>query len=73
MQNAVGDSLKDDISGNYTLPVEIIGPVKAREEVYMYYELIGYCDNCARIDVNDVTIIYTDGTSETGRLGYYAD
>lgn len=73
MQNAVGDSLKDDISGDYSIPVEIIGPVKAGKEVYLGSELVGYCDNCARIDVNDVTIIYTDGTSETGRLGYYAD
>lgn len=73
MQNAVGDRLTDDIKGDYTIPVEIIGPVKAGKEVYMSDELVGYCDNCARIDVNDVTIIYTDGTSETGRLGYYAD
>lgn len=73
MKNAVGDSLTDDISGDYSIPVEIIGPVKAGKEVYLNSELIGYCDNCARVDVNDVTIIYTDGTSETGHLGYYAD
>lgn len=73
MKNAVGDSLTDDISGDYSIPVEIIGPVKAGKEVYLNSELVGYCDNCARVDVNDITIIYTDGTSETGHLGYYDD
>lgn len=36
-------------------------------------EIIGYCDNLARIDIKDITILYTDGNSETGHLGYYAD
>lgn len=71
MKNAVGDRLTDDIRGEYTIPVEIIGPVKPQRDVDMYYENIGYCDNCARIDVDDITIIYTDGTSETGHFGYY--
>lgn len=72
LRNAVGDLVKDEIKRKATVSVEIVGPVKAGGKVSMSSKIIGYCDTCARIDINDITIIYTDGTSETGYFGYYS-
>lgn len=71
LRNAVGDLVKDEIKVTSSVSVEIVGPVKAGEKVSIRDEIIGYCDTCARISIDDITIIYTDGTSETGYFGYY--
>lgn len=71
LRNAVNDLVRDEIKGTSSVSVEIVGPVRAGKIVYMVSEIIGYCDTCARIDINDITIVYTDGTSETGHFGYY--
>lgn len=71
LQNAVGDSVQDEIKRSSSVSVEIVGPVKAGGTVSMSNKIIGYCDTCARIDIDDITIIYTDGTSETGHFGDY--
>lgn len=71
LRNAVGDLVKDEIKNTTSVSVEIVGPVKSGSNVNMSNEIIGYCDTCARIDIDDITIIYTDGTSETGHFGYY--
>ena len=71
LRNAVGDLVKDEITRTTSESVEIVGPVKSGSEVKISDKIIGYCETCARIDINDITIIYMDGTSETGRFGYY--
>lgn len=71
LRNAVGDLVKDEIKNTTSVNVEIVGPVKPWGTVSIIDEIIGYCDTCARIDIDDITIIYTDGTSETGHFGYY--
>ena len=35
--------------------------------------IIGYNDNCKRIDIDEVTLVYTDGTSQTGHYGWYSE
>lgn len=70
LRNAVGDLVKDEIKDTSSVSVEIVGPVKPGD-ILMSDEIIGYCDTCARIDIDDITIIYTNGTSETGHFGYY--
>lgn len=71
LRNAVGDLVKDEIKRTTSVGVEIVGPVKAGDKVSICNEIIGYCDTCARIDIDDITVIYTDGSSETGHFGYY--
>lgn len=71
LRNAVGDLVKDEIKNTSSVSVEIVGPVKVGGKVSLSSEIIGYCDTCARIDIDDITIIYMDGTSETGHFGYY--
>ncbi len=71
LRNAVGDLVQDEIKNTSSVSVEIVGPVEAGSMIYMSNEIIGYCDTCARISIDDITIIYTDDTSETGHFGYY--
>lgn len=71
LRNAVGDLVTDEIKRTSSVSVEIVGPIKSGSLFSMSDEIIGYCDTCARIDIDDITIIYMDGTSETGHFGYY--
>ena len=71
LYNAVGDRVYDEIKDKSYVNVEIIGPVKAGKTVSMSDKIIGYCDDCAKIQINQITIIYADGTSETGAFNYY--
>lgn len=73
LKNAVGDSVEDTIKNRTSVSVEIVGPVKAGERVSMKDKIIGYCDTCAKIVIDDIIIIYTDGTSEAGHFGYYCE
>lgn len=71
LKNAVGDSVKEDITRENYIDIEIIGPISAGDSITFGKEIIGYCDNLARIDIRTVTIIYTDGTIESGMYNYY--
>lgn len=71
-RNAVGDRIPNEITGNYRVSVEVVGPIKSGESAD-FKDIIGYNDNCARIDINEVTIIYMDGTSQTGHYGWYSE
>lgn len=70
LRNAVGDRVEDEIKNTTSVSVEIVGPIEAGSK-FSFSDIIGYCDTCARIDIDDITIVYKDGTSETGHFGYY--
>ena len=72
LKNAVGDLIQDVIKRTTSVDVEIVGPVKPGDRVWYDKKIIGYNETCARIDIDDITIVYADGTSETGHYGYYA-
>lgn len=69
-RNAVGDKIQDEITDKYSVSVEVVGPISSGESAN-FKDIIGYNDNCARIDIDEVTIIYMDGTSQTGHYGWY--
>lgn len=71
LYNAVGDRAYDEITDEHEVSVEIIGPVKPRGTIELSKEIIGYCDNCAKVEIRNITLIYSDGSSETGRFNYY--
>lgn len=61
-RNAVGDKIQDKITDDYSVSVEVVGPIKSGKSAN-FEDIIGSNDNCSRIDINEVTVIYTDGTS----------
>lgn len=72
LKNKVDDSIRDKITRKYCVDVEIIGPFSPGGDIRMSDEIIGYNDNLDRIDIYDITLIYSDGTSETGGFNYYS-
>ncbi|MDD6071260.1 MAG: zinc-ribbon domain-containing protein [Clostridiales bacterium] len=72
LRNAVGDKIQDEITDKYSVSVEVVGPIASGKSA-KFNDIIGYNDNCARIDIKEVTIIYTDGTSQTGHYGWYTE
>ncbi len=72
LRNKVDDLIKDEITREYYVDVEIIGPFSPGSNIRMSNEIIGYNDDLNRIDINDITLVYSDGTSETGSFNYYS-
>ena len=72
LYNRVGDRIVDEITDKSSVYVEITGPIKYKDSVE-FEDIIGYNDTCGRVEIEDITIVYMDGTSYTGRYGYYAD
>lgn len=72
LRNAVGDKIQDRITGKNSVSVEVVGPI-ASGKYANFEDIIGYNNNCTRIDIREVTLIYTDGTSESGHYGWYTE
>lgn len=70
LKNAVGDMISDKITQKTAVLVEITGPIKLGKSAD-FDDIIGYNSNCARVDIDDVTLVYTDGTSQTGQYNLY--
>ena len=73
LRNKVGDFVEDEITRQYYVNVEIVGPFSPGSYIRMNNEIIGYNDDLYRIDIDDITLIYFDGTSETGSFNYYTE
>lgn len=73
LRNKVGDFVEDEITRQYYVNVEIVGPFSPGSDIRMNNEIIGYNDDLYRIDIDDITLIYFDGTSETGSFNYYTE
>jgi len=71
LRNSVGDIIKDEIKDKSTIDLEIVGPIWPKNVALMYEDVIGYNDTCGRLDIDEITIIYMDGTQKTGSFPYY--
>ena len=66
--NAVGDPARNDITGKTSYTVKYVGPVEPGGMLLVGD--IGYCDICSEVVVGEITLEYTDGTTDTGWYGY---
>lgn len=71
LYNAVGDSIESDF-GESKIDVEIVGVIHPKRDAKIDGDIIGYCERVTKLVINNVTITYTDGTQESGHLGYSA-
>lgn len=71
LKNSVGDLVEDEMKNTSKTHVEMIGPIAPGENASINNKIIGYCDTCAKIEIQDITIVYTDETTEKGYYGYY--
>ena len=70
IQNKYGEKIEDRITGQSSYDIKIQRYV-APGELCKYEENLGWAYYLGRISVNEITVDYSDGTSETGRFGYY--
>ena len=72
MRNSVGDLVRDDIKGKTYIDVECIGYFEIGVETQVIArKVIGYCEDCARIDIPSIEITYEDNTVEEVANNYY--
>jgi hypothetical protein len=71
LYNAVDDKIEDEIKNTSFVDVEITGPILSGKSAN-YKDIIGYNRNCAKISISEVTLVYSDGTSQTGHYGWYS-
>ena len=66
LYNSVDDKVKDEIYGLYAIPVQLDGYFEISNEYLrvMDGDIIGYCERCASIVVEEIKITYSDGTYE---------
>lgn len=69
LYNAVDDKIEDEIKDTSSVYVEITGPIASGKSAN-FEDIIGYNDNCAKISISEVTLVYSDGTSQTGHYGW---
>lgn len=67
LYNAVGDSIKAKYGKSSHIDVEIIGPIYS---YINYKDLIGYAENCEKIAIRDMTIVYADNTIQRVAFNY---
>ena len=65
-----GNLLEEEFSDEYTVDVEIIGTFGLDERI-TFKETIGYAKRCAKIEIRNITILYSDGSIDTGPFDYY--
>ncbi len=66
--NAVGDPAKNDITGKTSYTVKYVGPVEPGGMLLV--SDFGYCSLCREVVLGEITLEYTDGTTDTGWYGY---
>ena len=66
--NAVGDPAENDITGKTYHTVKYVGPVEPNGMLLV--SELGYCSICDYVVIGEITLEYTDGTTDTGWYGY---
>lgn len=64
--NAVGDLVKDNISGKTSGTFKITGPIDPKENV-IFRDVLMYSSTCTKFYISDVKIEYMDGTIVSGK------
>lgn len=69
-ENAVGDPAYDEHTGKNSVEYRLTGPVEPNEQINLRNEIIGYCADCFKVTIDEITLEYMDGSKETGHYGW---
>ena len=69
MKDPYGTVLKDEISGKTTINCKVQGPVKTGENL-LIYNIIGYNNFCNMVQISNIKLEFTDGTSVSGDYSF---
>lgn len=68
--NSVGDPAYSEITGKSSKTVKFVGPVKPNGDL-LIYGIVDYVPVCSKVLIGEITVEYSDGTSDTGWYGWY--
>ena len=58
-----------EITGKSSKTVKYVGPIKPNEDLIIF-GIVDYVPACSKIVIGDITLEYSDGTSDTGWYGW---
>lgn len=67
--NSVGDPAYSEITGKSSKTIKYVGPVAPNEDIIVY-GIVDYVPVCSKVVIGEITLEYSDGTSDTGWYGW---
>jgi hypothetical protein len=68
--NSVDDPAYSEITGKSSKTLKYVGPIKPNEDLVIF-SIVDYVPVCSKVLIGEITLEYTDGTSDTGWYGWY--
>ena len=68
--NSVGDPAYSEITGKSSKTIKYVGPVAPGNDLIIY-GIVDYVPVCSKVLIGEVTVEYSDGTSDSGWYGWY--
>jgi hypothetical protein len=68
--NAVGDPAYSEHTGRSSKTIKYVGPVEPGQDL-LIFGIVDYVPTCSKVLIGEITLEYSDGTSDTGWYGWY--
>ena len=70
LYDAVGNPTTDDIKGESTKRVRLIGPFEPKKTIEFHSDVFVYCDVCDKVSFDSLYLEYSDGTTAYVNYGW---
>jgi hypothetical protein len=67
--NSVGDPAYSEITGKSSKTIKYVGPIKPNGDLIIF-GIVDYVPVCSKVVIGEITLEYSDGTSDTGWYGW---
>ena len=67
--NSVGDPAYSEMTGKSYKTIKYVGPVKPNAD-FIIFGIVDYVPTCSKVVIGEITLEYSDGTSDTGWYGW---
>ena len=67
--NSVGDPAYSEITGKSSKTIKYVGPVAPNKDLIIF-SVVDYVPACSKVVIGEITLEYSDGTSDTGWYGW---
>ncbi len=68
-ENSVGDPAYSEITGKSSKTIKYVGPVEPNNDLIIF-GIVDYVPVCSKVIIGEITLEYSDGTTDTGWYGW---